>query len=218
MYTNFHTIDMEKWPGAQMYHYFTEIVTTTTYSVTVRLDITALWHSMQEKHLRFFPLYLYLVTHSLSQQPEFCLALRNGVLGYWEVLHPYYPVFHTDSKSITFISTRYDPACKVFYQNCRTDMENARAKGQAQYAKAAADNYIISCIPWFSFDSLSMHLQNAQNYYAPIFESGKPITSGNKIFLPLSITVNHATLAGYHISRLLDELQTFLHHPESWLS
>lgn len=218
MHTNFHTINIKKWAGAQMYHYFTEMVTTTTYSVTVRLDITVLRQVLQKKRLRLFPIYLYLVTHSLSKQPEFCIALQDKTLGYWDVLHPYYPVFRKKDKTITFISTKYDPAFSVFYENCRTDIQDALTDRQAVYAKATSANYIISCIPWFSFDSLSMHLQNAQNYYAPIFESGKPAINGNKTVMPLSITVNHATLAGYHISLFLKDLQTCLNHPEIWLS
>lgn len=74
-----------------------------------------------------------------------------------------------------------------------------------------SNHYIISCIPWFSFNSLSMQLQNAKNYYAPIFEAG------GIIMMPLSITVNHAVIDGYHIKVFLKELQWSMNHPEEWI-
>ena len=84
-------------------------------------------------------------------------------------------------------------------------------------AKAASNNYIIAAIPWFTFNSLSMHLQNAKNYYAPIFESGGFIEKDGATTMPLSITVNHAAIDGYHIKLFLEDLKSTLDHPEEWL-
>lgn len=80
-----------------------------------------------------------------------------------------------------------------------------------------SNHYIISCIPWFSFNGLSMQLQNAKNYYAPIFEAGGFTQTDGIIIIPLSITVNHAVIDGYHIKIFLEELQWSMNHPEEWI-
>jgi chloramphenicol O-acetyltransferase type A len=80
-----------------------------------------------------------------------------------------------------------------------------------------SNNYIISCVPWFSFNSVSMQLQNAENYYAPIFEAGKFTEMNGTITMPLSITVNHAAIDGYHIKLFLEDLQWLMDHPEEWI-
>jgi len=112
---------MKTWLRAQTYNYFTELVTTTTYSITVTVDITILRRTLKNKQIKFFPAYLYLVTRSIGKQQEFRMALQNGVVGYWDYLTPYYPVLH-DDKTITFIWTDYDENFRIFYKNCIADM------------------------------------------------------------------------------------------------
>ena len=216
MKAEFHAIDMETWPRAQTYNYFTEMVTTTTYSITVTLDVTILRHILKSEKIKFFPTYLYLITRAIGKQQEFRRALQDGVLGSWDYLSPYYPVLH-DDKTITFICTEYNEDFRVFYKNCVADMEHYEKSTGIMSAKAASNNYIIASIPWFSFNSLSMHLQNANNYYAPIFESGGFTEKDGETTMPLSITVNHAAIDGYHIKVFLEELTNSLNHPEEWL-
>ncbi|MCE5285892.1 MAG: hypothetical protein LLG02_08615 [Pelosinus sp.] len=217
MNTDFYAIDMVTWPRAQTYNYFTKMVTTTTYSITVTMDVTILRNILKNKGFKFFPTYLYLITRAIGNQQEFRMALQAGVLGYWDYLNPYYPVFHDDDKTITFLSTEYDEDFKIFYQRYIKDLQQYENSHGIMSAKASANNYIIACIPWFTFNSLSMHLQNAENYYAPIFESGRFTEKDGVTTMPLSITVNHATVDGYHIKVFLEELQRTMNQPEEWL-
>lgn len=216
MKTDFHAIDMETWPRAQIYYYFTEMVTTTTYSINVTMDVTILRSTLKSKGVKFFPTYLYLITRAIGRQQEFRMALQDGVLGYWDSLTPYYPVFHDDDKTITFLSTEYDEDFKIFYKRYIADMEQY-GKSHGMSSKASSNNYIIACVPWFTFNSLSMHLQNAKNYYAPIFESGGFTEKDGVTTMPLSITVNHSTVDGYHIKVFLEDLQRTMNHPEEWM-
>ena len=104
-----------------------------------------------------------------------------------------------------------------FYQCYLRDVEEHKNDRDVTPVKASPNNFIIACIPWFTFNSLSMHLQNAKNYYAPIFESGGFVEKDGVTTMPLSITVNHATIDGYHIKVFLEELQRMMDHPEEWM-
>jgi chloramphenicol O-acetyltransferase type A len=205
------------WSRAKTYNYFTEMVTTITYSINVTMDVTILRSTLKSKEIKFFPTYLYLITRAIGKQQEFRMALKEGVLGYWESLTPYYPVFHDDDKTITFLSTEYDEDFRMFYKRYIVDVEQHEKRHGIMSSKASSNNYIIACIPWFTFNSLSMHLQNAENYYAPMFESGGFAEKEGVTTMPLSITVNHATIDGYHIKVFLKELQRTMNHPEEWM-
>ncbi|AGY75938.1 CatA-like O-acetyltransferase [Clostridium autoethanogenum] len=219
MNTNFHTIDMETWPRSHTYNYFTKTVSTLIYSINVTVDITILRNALKSKGLKFFPTYLYLVTRAIGRHQEFLMSIQNDVLGYWDYRTPFYPVFHKESKTITFLWTEYDDDFKVFYRSYISDMKQYGKDYSIMLSKGAppSNNYIISCVPWFSFNGLSMQLQNAKNYYAPIFESGGFTETNGTIMMPLSITVNHAAVDGYHIKVLLEELQWTITHPEEWI-
>lgn len=219
MKADFHAIDMDTWPRAQTYTYFAKMVTTTTYSINVTMDVTTLRRTLKSKGFKFFPTYLYLITRTIESQPAFRIALQDGVLGYWNSLTPYYPVFHDDDKTITFFWTEYDKNFKLFYKRYIADMvQHGKSRGiMSSKGTPPSNNYIISCVPWFTFNSLSMHLQNATNYYAPIIESGGFTEKDGITTMPLSITVNHATVDGYHIKVFLEELQWTMNHPEEWM-
>lgn len=219
MNINFNNIDIKTWSRAETYKYFTEIVSTVIYSINVTIDITKLRNALKIKGLKFFPAYLYLITRAMKKHPEFLMAIQNNVLGYFDYRTPFYPVFHEDDKTITFLWTEYNDDFEVFYKNYISDIRKYGKIHGTMLPKGAppSNNYIISCVPWFSFNSISMQLQNAENYYAPIFESGKFTEMNGTITMPLSITVNHAAIDGYHIKVLLEDLQWKVEHPEEWI-
>ncbi|WP_196598981.1 CatA-like O-acetyltransferase [Pectinatus frisingensis] len=219
MKTYFRAIDIKTWPRVQTYKYFTETVSTLIYSVNVTLDVTNLRTTLKKKKLKFFPAYLYLITKVLAGQKEFLMTIQNDTLGYFNVRTPFYPVLHEDDKTITFLWTEYDDSFKVFYKNYISDIKKYGNKHGIMSSKGAppSDSYIIACTPRFSFNGLTMHLQNAKNYYAPIFEAGGFDGANGTIKMPLSITVNHAVIDGYHIKVFLEELQLLMNHPEKWM-
>lgn len=215
----FHFIDMKKWPRAQTYHFFTEVVKPQSYTVNIGLDVTTLRKILKEKNIKFFPACLYLVSRAIEKQQEFRLALKEDLLGYWEYLSPQYPVFHEDDKTITFLWTAYHQDFSVFYKEYLKDTRQYGKEHGILSSKGAPpkNSYIIACVPWFSFDSFAMHI-DPENYYAPLIEMGGFSESNGRITMPVSITINHAAADGYHLKVFLDELQRTMNHPEEWLT
>ena len=219
MKIDFRAIDMKTWPGRYTYKYFTETVSPLIYSINVTLDVTQLRTSLKKQKLKFFPAYLYLITKVLMKQKEFLMAKQDDLLGYWNFRTPLYPVLHEDDKTITFLWTEYDNDFKTFYKNYTSDIIRYGKNHGAMMAKGEppANSYIIACTPWFSFNSLSMHLQNAKHYYAPMFEAGGFAEAAGVIKMPLSITVNHAVIDGYHVKVFLENVQQLIDQPEQWM-
>jgi chloramphenicol O-acetyltransferase type A len=46
-----------------------------------------------------------------------------------------------------------------------------------------------------------------QNFFAPMFTLGKYDKQGEKVLLPLAVQVHHAVCDGFHVARLINELQ-----------
>lgn len=214
----FHLIDMEKWPRAQTYHFFTEVVKPQSYTVNVSLDVTILRKTLKAKGIKFFPACLYLVSRAIEKQQELRLALRDNQLGYWDVLNPQYPVFHEDDKTITFLWTEYNSNFSLFYNDYLKDIAMYGNDHGIISSKGAPlkNSYIIACIPWFTFNSFSMHIE-PEGYYSPLIEMGGFAESDGVTTMPIAITINHAAADGYHIKVFLDELNWAMNHTEEWL-
>jgi chloramphenicol O-acetyltransferase type A len=214
----FHSIDTQTWPMAQSFYYYTQMA-PTTYTVNVTIDVTILRKTLKSKGYKFFPAYLYLVTKAISKQQELRIALQDGVLGYWDYLTPAYPQFHEDDKTTSLLWTEYDEHFETFYRHYIEDTaQHGNSHGILSPKGVPLPNaYIISCIPWFTFNSFSLHNHGIKDYYVPSFEAGGFTEVNGKITMPLSVTVHHATTDGYHLKVFFDELQRMMNHPNEWL-
>ena len=150
----FHIIDMQNWPRAQTYYFFTKSVKPQSYTVNITLDVTILRKTVKSKGIKFFPACLYIISRAIEKQQELRLALKNNRLGYWDYLSPEYPVFHEDDKTMTFLWTQYNQDFKVFYDQYLNDNMQYGKDHSIISSKGAPpkNSYIIACVPWFSFN------------------------------------------------------------------
>lgn len=211
-------IDMQSWPMAQAFHYYTQMA-PTTYTINVMMDVTTMRHTLKSKGYKFFPAYLYLVTRAISQQEALRVAVKDGVLGHWSYLTPAYPQFHEDDKTTSLLWTAYDDCFQSFYKQYLSD---TKAHGDSHGILSSkglplANSYIISCIPWFTFNSFSLHNHGIKDYYLPSFEAGGFVENDGKILMPLSVTVHHAVTDGYHLKVFFESLQNAMDNPDEWL-
>ena len=216
--TQFHSIDMQTWPMAQSFYYYTQMA-PTTYSITITMDIAILRKTLKSKGYKFFPAYLYLVTRAIGKQQQLRIGSQNDSIGYWDNLTPAYPQFHEDDKTTSLLWTEYDENFQVFYKQYIEDTtQHGNSHGiLSSKGLPPANVYIISCIPWFSFNSFSLHNHGIKDYYFPSFEAGGFTENEDKITMPLSITVHHATTDGYHLKVFFEELQWTMDHPSEWM-
>ncbi len=214
----FQTIEMNTWPMAQAFYYYTQMA-PTTYTINVMMDVTTLRSTLKKKGYKFFPVYLYLVTRAIEKQQELRIAVKDGVLGYWETLTPAYPQFHEDDKTTSLLWTEYDNCFQSFYHAYIDDTQTYGDDHGILTTKGVPlpNAYIISCIPWFSFNSFSLHNHGIKDYYVPSFEAGGFVENNGKIQMPLSVTVHHATTDGYHLKVFFEELQKTMNKPEEWI-
>lgn len=212
----FTPIDMDTWPRAAQYRLFTQQWTTISYTATEQLDAARTVAWCRARQSKFVPALLWAVTRSLLEQENFRLGVRDGVLGSWDVIHPVCPVVNAEGNLI-FFTTPYIPEYAGFYQAYLAQKQAALDTPNAAVAGTMPENgYIISVVPYMNFTSVSFHLKNAKNYYAPVLDIGRYTPQGDRLMLPVSLTINHAAADLHHVSRMMNILQQLLDTPETW--
>ncbi|MBP0957884.1 MAG: chloramphenicol acetyltransferase CAT [Oscillospiraceae bacterium] len=201
-------LDMASYPRREVFMYFSKMA-PTGYSITVNADVTKLKRTLKEQGIKFFPVYLWLVTKNLNSQIEFRLAESDGQIGYYDTLTPLYAHFHDDDKTFSLMWTEYSDDFTDFYGRY---LENVRLNGErhgvlGRPGLPPPNAYTVSCIPWVKFEHFAVHSYENKPYYFPSVEAGRIFSEGDKELLPLSLTCHHAATDGYHISRFLEELQ-----------
>ena len=213
----FMPIDPKSWYRIQTFTYFSKMA-PTTYALTVNVDVTKMRHALKEAGLKFYPAYLWIVTKHLNEQPEFKIAEKDGQLGYYDSLTPFYAVFHEDDKSFSMLWCEYTDDFRTFYAQYLDNQDrygsNHSFLGRPELPPPSA--YTVSCLPWISFQHFSVHSENS-SYFFPSVEAGKFIETHEKTLLPLSITCHHAATDGYHIQTFLNALQESINDFEKYL-
>ena len=93
---DFTPIDLETWPRREHYEHYSAL--GCTYSVTTRLDSTAL----RRRGQKLYPTMLYHLAAAVNRHEEFRTALGpDGVPGVFSEMHPCYTVFHQDSETFS---------------------------------------------------------------------------------------------------------------------
>lgn len=198
---NFQPLDLQTWPMSQSFYYYTQIA-PTGYTVNVMVDVTILKRELKKRKLKFFPAYLYVVFKAITKQKELRIDMKDEVLGVWDFLSPVYPQFHEDDKTTSLLWTEYNDDFDIFYHRYLSDTNQYGKSHGILSSKGVPkpNSFVISCIPWFTFRSFSVHNHGMKDYYFPTFEAGKFIEKDDKFYMPLSITVHHATVEGYHVT------------------
>lgn len=203
----FTLIDMNNWDRKEYFeHYYQNI--PCTYSMSVKMDITSL--KQRGKHL--YSALLFFLTQIINQHREFRFSFDNqGRLGYFDEMLPSYTVFNPETETFTSIWSNVPKKYEDFYDIYKSDVETfGKNKGVVGKPNMPENVFNVSMIPWMSFEGFNLNLQKGYDYLLPIFTFGKYFFENEKCVLPLSIQVHHAVCDGFHVCRLVQELQDFI--------
>ncbi len=101
---------------------------------------------------------------------------------------------------------------RIFRQFLHIYSQDVACYGEnlAYFPKGFIENmFFVSANPWVSFTSFDLNVANMDNFFAPVFTMGKYYTQGDKVLMPLAIQVHHAVCDGFHVGRMLNELQQY---------
>lgn len=203
----FTLIDVKNWDRKEYFeHYFSNI--PCTYSMTIKLDIT----NIKTKNQNLYSTMLYFIMRVINQHQEFRISFnKEGELGIYDKMLPSYTIFHEDTETFSSLWTECFDDYNDFYKAYKKDiMEYGDKKGIMAKPNMPENSFNVSMIPWTSFESFNLNLQQGYNYLLPMFTMGKYYQENERYMLPLSVQVHHAVCDGYHVCRFINELQNLI--------
>lgn len=208
---DFKVIDKETWSRKPYFdHYFSKV--RCTYSMTVNLDITGIFKLKKSLNVKLYPLLVYALAKAVNSHEEFRTELRgDGVIGVWDVLHPCYTVFHKETETFSNIWTEWDDDLSVFLSRFNVDMDSYGNVLEIDGKPGVPPNvFPVSVLPWASFTGFNLNIYTEGDYLLPIFTYGKYFSEGERCMIPLSVQVHHAVCDGFHVCRLVNDIQRIL--------
>ncbi len=209
---HYEQIDMERWPRAELYKLYTEGWGTVTFSVTKKLSVARLVPYLKERGIKFAPALMWLVSREINRIENFRLAVREGKLIRWDVIHPMFPTLNVH-ENMTFHGLRHTESFRDFYEAYLTEQQENRDKSCLWANKIPVNFFMVSIFPWLHFDASSMQLRNAKEYFAPFIAVGQ---YNEEMELPCMLMGNHAATDLFHVSQFFNRLQEAMDDPDQW--
>ena len=200
-------VDLSRWTRKEHFEVFQSFA-QSTINQTVLLDITILLKHVKESGWKFYPTLIFLLSKIVNSHAEFRMAIKNNELVIWDDIHPSYTIFHNDTETFSSLWSHYDGNIHHFQDVYAEDL--ARYGNNLSYwpkEETRENVFFVSAIPWVSFTSFNINVANMQNFFAPMFTLGKYYKDNEKVLLPLAVQVHHSVCDGFHVARLVNELQ-----------
>ena len=199
-------IDINNWNRREHFLAFRSI--ECSFSVTVNIDLTNALSIIKQKHYKFYPAMIYLITSAVNRSPAFKMSMQNESLVEWEIIHPSYTIFHPESETFSGLWTHFDEDISQFMTNFENDQHLYKNDLKLSPKADMPENYFdISCLPWTSFTGFTLNFPKVENHFKPIITMGKFQTQSGKTTLPLAIQVHHAVCDGFHVAKFVEILQ-----------
>ncbi len=214
----FHPLDCDTWPRAAHFRYYTDTV-RTRYNLNAEIDITALHRCVKARGLRFYPAALWMVMRVVNDTMELRMTTdAEGNPGYWEYCVPSYTIFHEDDHTFSDIWTPWSDDFPTFYAQAVDDMTRyADVKG-VKAKDGRPDNFVsLSMEPWLSFTGYGCDAYTAPQMLFPIFVMGKWFERDGTLYMPLSLSINHAAADGWHSAKALCDIEALAKDADAWI-
>lgn len=208
---------MGTWERAPYFDYYFHKL-KCRYTVSANIDITELIRFKQERGLKFFPLFLYVIMRAVNSNKEFRMSFdASGELGYWDFVVPSYTVFHNGDKTFSDIWSEYNPDFATFYKTVVSDMLEYKDVKGIKARPEQPENYCpVSSLPWVSFTGIAQDTYAESMLLFPLIRFGKYYENGDRILLPVAVSVHHAVADGYHTGKLINDMQALASGPNEW--
>lgn len=188
------------------------------FGMCANVDLTAFRPAVKQRGISFNVAMVYVIARAANAVPEFRYRIRGKEVVEHEVVHPATTIMtDADEDVFTFCFFDYVEDFYQFATRAADTIAYTRSRPKLEDPPGRDDFLYMTAIPWVSFTAFMhpLHLSPADS--VPRFAWGKLFQEGASLKMPLNAQAHHALMDGIHMGRFYDEVQEYLHHPESVL-
>lgn len=203
----FTAIDLNTWKRDEIFRHFINDV-RNVIAITAEVDVTPMRILCRTRGLRFYPVYLYVISRAVNRQEALRMGWdAGGNPGIWDMVSPSYVVFHPEDEQITRLVTPFCDGFDAFYAAVIQTMEQNKDLRGFGFVPVPPNLFDASIVPWLSYQSLTLNVFDSGTYLAPVITAGKYTERDGRLYMPLSIQIHHAAADGWHVSRFYADVQ-----------
>lgn len=206
-------IDPDTWNRREHY----EVFSRQSYpyiGVTVSVDVERLVVACREAGTRFSNAFMYAALRALNSVENLRYRIVDGEVVLCERVDPSFNVWHAENELFYFAYADYHRHFALF------DAEVEEAKKQALTTRSLnnengdrADVVFVSSLPWFAFSDIIQPMGLTPDDAIPRLLWGRHSVGDGKGSMPFSLTGHHGLFDGWHVAKMLAEMERLLNDP-----
>ncbi len=214
---NLVALDRATWARAQTYDRFREDVPCTV-ALTFDVDVTVAQHRRREYGRRAYLAQIWALAHAVNARSEFRMALGDkGEPAVWSVVHPSFTVFNAQRETFSSLWCPYTPDFAAFHEQAAALLDAHPSPTELfPQDERPANLFDVSSLPWRAFTGMVLDVEGGRDHLLPIFTVGRCEERAGRLVMPLAVQVSHAAADGFHVCRLVDDLQALADEPD-WM-
>jgi chloramphenicol O-acetyltransferase type A len=186
---------------------------TSRYSMTVRVNAQNTYEYAKENNIPFFNMTAASILEAINEITEFKRRIIDDKVYEYDKINGVSPIMQDDHsiREIEILPPSEFQTLTEFneyIENKKNNIEN----NQYLVEPSLRDQMPIcnlSCIPWINFDSMT-NIIASPNQLMPVITWGK-LVDGK---IPVSLTVSHVFIFGYHFKLFYEKIEQYLENPE----
>lgn len=202
-------IDLKTWPRREHFQFFSGL-SFPFFNVTNTLDVTALHRYTKENGLSFYYALIYATLLVMNRLPHFLYKIRGEQIVRHDHLDPSFVVLNEETHLLKIVNTPFAGTLEEFCDHCAQQVANQTAHFPSAEDERRDDQVYFSCLPWFSFTSLTNEMDGNPNDSVPRITWGKYEQRNGRLILPYAVQLNHRLLDGWHLAQLIIGLQDYI--------
>lgn len=209
----YNIIDTSKWSRRKQYEWF-RTFPNPCYGFDCTIDVTGVVLYSKQTNTSFFINFLYILMKALNEIEEMRLRIVDGTVRLYDVIDPTYTIMTDSLVYENSGSPMYDDYLD-FYKEAKKTIESVKHNKKIKDTYNSDSEYgvyYITCIPWISYNSMTHPIPsgNENSLSVPRICWDKFKLVDNKYTMNLNITVSHALVDGFALSRAFQNVQTKL--------
>ncbi|MBR6225854.1 MAG: hypothetical protein IKQ78_01405 [Bacilli bacterium] len=201
-------IDIKSWARRAQYENFVGY-TNPVFSVTVRLDVTKLVSFCKEKGKSFFATFLYIMSESMNEIPEWRMRIKDDEVVIFDKVHPSFVVLKDDDELATCMSEAISDY-ETFHDKTKEMIAKAKSEKSGAFESVKrVDRIFVSTLQWIDFTSMSnpYNFADKEQTSIPRVTWGKYVLKGERYEMAFDVAGHHALVDGVHSARLINKIQ-----------
>lgn len=211
-----HIVDTDSWERRDNYLYFKDFA-NSWIAITSEVDCTAAYRRAKRESESFFLYYLYAILRAVNEVKEMRFRTdSHGQVVWYDTVDVIAPIA-VPGRTFYTVRIPYEADFARFYEKARHIVTHIPHDGDpygTDKAIAAAgdfDVFLLSATPNLYFTSVTytqMAVGHPLDY--PLMNAGKAVPRGDKLYMPIALSVNHAFVDGAHLTRFFEKVQAYL--------